>query len=96
MHEHNNSLWNDEHESSSSNDSNEDTINVVGDEQYNLFSFDKAKEIENLMDNGFENFVKKEGPNQIMHLILEEQINNMHFGEVFDSNNFKDWMKRVA
>jgi hypothetical protein len=29
------------------------------------------------MDNGFESFVKMEGPNQIMHLILEEQVDNM-------------------
>jgi hypothetical protein len=50
----------------------EDATNVVDDEQYDLFLLDKAREDEDVMDNGFENFVKGEGPNQIMHLILEE------------------------
>jgi hypothetical protein len=42
-----------------------------------LFLPHKTKENEDLMDNGFESFVKMEGPNQIMHLILEEQVDNM-------------------
>jgi hypothetical protein len=50
---------------------------VVDDEQYDLFLPDKAREDEDLVDNGFENFVEKEGPNQIMHLILEEHANNV-------------------
>jgi hypothetical protein len=36
-----------------------------------LFQSEKAKEDEDLMDNGFEIFVKKKNPNHIMHLILE-------------------------
>jgi hypothetical protein len=49
----------------------EDIIVMVADEQYDLFLPSKTKEDEESMDNGFENFVKREGPNQIMHLILE-------------------------
>jgi hypothetical protein len=50
---------------------------VVDEEQYDLFLLDKAKEKGDLMENGFESFVKMEGPNQIMHLILEEQADNV-------------------
>ncbi len=57
-----NSLLNDELESCSFDDSDEDTIVAVDDEQYNLFLPKKTKEDEDLMDNGFENFNKKEGP----------------------------------
>jgi uncharacterized protein YciU (UPF0263 family) len=53
-------------------DFDEDATNVVDDEQYDLFLLGKVTEDEDVMDNGFENFVKREGPNQVMHLILEE------------------------
>ncbi len=55
-------MLNDELESCSFDDSDEDTIVAVDDEQYNLFLPKKTKEDEDLMDNGFENFNKKEGP----------------------------------
>lgn len=50
---------------------------MVDDEQYDLFLLDKAREDEDVMDNGFENFLKREGPNPFMYLILEEQVNNV-------------------
>ncbi len=42
------------------------------------------------MDNGFEKIVKKGGPNQIIHLILEERVENVHFGEVSNFEDLKD------
>jgi hypothetical protein len=68
----NNSLSNDEFEPITFDDSDENTTVVVDDGQYDLFLLAKTKEDEDSMDNGFEKFVKKEGPNQNMHLILEE------------------------
>jgi hypothetical protein len=64
----NNSLLDDEFEPITSD---EDTIVMVDDGQYDLFLPAKTREVEDLMDNGFENFLKREGPNHIMHLILE-------------------------
>jgi hypothetical protein len=40
-----------------------DTTIVVDDGQYELFLLIKTREDEDPMDNGFENFVKREGPN---------------------------------
>jgi hypothetical protein len=59
----NNSLSNDEFEPITFDDSDENTTIVVDDGQYDLFLPAKTKEDEDLMDNGFENFVKREGPN---------------------------------
>ncbi len=59
----NNSLLNDESKLGFSEDFDEDATNVVGDEQYDSILLNKAKEDEDLMDNGFENFVKRKGPN---------------------------------
>ncbi len=95
VHDHNNASSNDELSSSSSNDSYEETIDVVDDEQCRLFLERHPIIVENLINNGFEIFVQKEGFNQIMSLILEEQINNVLFGEVFDSNKFENWMKFI-
>ncbi len=61
--DYNNSLLNDEPKSCSFDDSNEVTTTMIDDEQYNMFLPEKAKEDEDLMDNGFEKFVKKEGLN---------------------------------
>jgi len=47
------------------------------------------------MDNGLEDFVQKESPNQIMNLMLEEHVNNVISGEIFDSNDFENWMQCV-
>jgi hypothetical protein len=46
--------------------------------------------IEDLNDNGFESFVQRGGPNQIMNLILVEWINNVLFGETFDFDDYED------
>ncbi len=62
----------DEYELDFFEDFDEDATNVIDDEQYDLFLPNKAREDEDLMDNRFENFVKKEGPKQVMHLILEK------------------------
>jgi len=51
--------------------------------------------VEDLMDNGLEDFVQKESPNQIMNLMLEEHVNNVISGEIFDSNDFENWMQCV-
>jgi hypothetical protein len=48
-----------------------------------------------LNDNGFKSFVQKEGPNQIMNLILAKWINNVLFGKTFDSNDYDDWIRCV-
>jgi hypothetical protein len=65
-------LSDDEYEFDFFEDFNENVINVVDDEQNDLFLPNNVREEEDLMDNGFENFVEKEGPNQVMHLILEK------------------------
>jgi hypothetical protein len=49
-----------------------------------------------LMDNGLETFVQKEGPNQILNQLLEEQIQNVIFGEFFDFDDFGDWISCAA
>lgn len=95
VHDHNNSLSNDEPSFSPSNDSHEETIHVVDDEQYRLFLEGHPIIVEDQVNNGFELFVQKEGFNQIMSLILKEYTNNVFFGEVSDSNNFEDWMKFI-
>jgi len=46
--------------------------------------------VEDLMDNGLEDFMQNEGPNQIMNLMLEEHANNVMFSEIFDYNDFED------
>jgi len=46
--------------------------------------------VEDLMDNGLEDFMENEGPNQIMNLMLEKHANNVMFGEIFDYNDFED------
>jgi hypothetical protein len=46
--------------------------------------------VEDLNDNGFESFVRKEGPNQITNLILAKWKNNVLFGETYDSDDYED------
>jgi hypothetical protein len=53
-------LLDDEFEPITSNDFDENTTIVVDDGQYGLFLLAKTREDEDLMDNGFENFVKRE------------------------------------
>lgn len=40
-------------------------------EQARVFLRDKLEIVEGLMDSGVKSFVQKEGPNQILNLILE-------------------------
>ncbi len=54
------------------------------------------KEIEELMDDGLELFVQKEGLHQIVNLIFEKQTNNLMFGEISNSEDFEDLMQCVA
>jgi len=51
--------------------------------------------VEDLMDNGLEDFMQNEGPNQIMNLMFEKHANNVMFSEIFDYNDFEDWMRCV-
>jgi hypothetical protein len=60
-----------------------------------LFLQNKLEMVEDLMDNGLEDFMQNEGPNQIMNLMLEEHANNGMFGEIFDYNDFEDWRRCV-
>jgi hypothetical protein len=54
------------------NEEMEDVANDVIDvEKGNLFLLNEFKEIEELMDDGLELFVQKEGLHQIMNLIFE-------------------------
>jgi len=46
--------------------------------------------VEDLMDNGLEDFMQNEGPNQIMNLMFEKHANNVMFSEIFDYNDFED------
>jgi hypothetical protein len=48
------------------------------------------------MDNGLETFVQEEGPNQIMNLILEEQADNVMFGDITEYEDYEDWIRCVA
>ncbi len=48
------------------------------------------------MDDGLEAFVQEEGPNQIMNLILKEQTNNVVFGDIFEYQDYEDWIRCVV
>ncbi len=65
---------------SSSDESQKDIKTTTEDEQYRLFLKNQLIVTKDLNDNGFESFVQKEGPNQIMNLILAKWINNVLFG----------------
>ncbi len=45
---------------------------------------------------GLETFVKEEGPNQIKNLILEEQANNVMFGDIFKYDDYENWNICIA
>jgi hypothetical protein len=81
IHGHNNALSNDDFDSTSFDDFHEDTMDVIDDEQYILFLKGQPTMVKNLIDKCFELFVRKENPNQIMNLILEERMDNVLFGK---------------
>jgi hypothetical protein len=37
-------------------------------------------------------FVMQEGPNQMVNLLLEEQTDNIIYGELSNSKDFEDWI----
>ncbi len=80
---------------SSSNESQEDIEATTKCEQYRLFLKNQPRTTEDLNDNGFESFVQKEGPNQIMNLILAKWTNNVLFGKTVDSDDYENWIRCV-
>ncbi len=46
--------------------------------------------LEELQDNGLDTFVKHEGPNQFLNMLLEEQAENIIFGQIYDSKDYED------
>jgi hypothetical protein len=55
---------------------------LIDDEQGKLFLQNDTSLSKDRMDNGSENFVKEEGPNQIKNLIFEEHVDNVMFGDI--------------
>jgi hypothetical protein len=43
-----------------------------------------------------EDMVRHEGLTQIINLLVEDQIDNIMFRELFDSDDLGDWMRCVA
>ncbi len=37
--------------------------------------------------------MQEEGLNQMMNLILEEQVDNVMFGDISESDDYEDWIK---
>lgn len=86
----------DESSTESSNHDNEG-LEAIADDDPPWLILQEGKEMaKELMDNGLETFVQKEGPNQILNLLLEEQIDNVLFGEFFDFDDFGDWRSCAA
>lgn len=48
--------------------------------------------LEEMEDDEMEDMVRQEGPPQIINLLVENQIDNIMFGELSDSNDLGDWM----
>jgi hypothetical protein len=48
------------------------------------------------MDNGLETFMQEERPNQIMNLILEEQADNVMFGDISEFEDYEDWIRYIV
>ncbi len=40
--------------------------------------------------------MKEEGPNQIKNLILEKQVNNVMFGDIFKYDDYENWSICIA
>jgi hypothetical protein len=89
---HDKILLDDDTNSSSFDEFKEDINATTKDEQYRLFLKNQLTTIEDLNDNGFESFVRKERPNQIMNLIMVEQINNVLFGKTSNCDDYENWI----
>jgi hypothetical protein len=63
MHEEKHALSNEVDHSDSFNDSDEDMEELANDEQEKLFLHINTSSLEDVVDNGLETFVQKEGPN---------------------------------
>ncbi|CAM6026248.1 unnamed protein product [Sphagnum balticum] len=86
----------DESSTEPSNYDNEGLEAIADDDPPWLILQEEKEMAKKLMDNGLETFVQKEGPNQILNLLLEEQIDNVIFGEFFDFDDFGDWISCAA
>lgn len=96
MHEEKHALSDEEDHSDFFNDSDEDMEELADDEQEKLFLHMNTSSLEDVVDNGLETFVQKEGPNQIMNLILKEQTDNVVFGDIFEYQDYEDWIRCVV
>ncbi|CAM6077339.1 unnamed protein product [Sphagnum tenellum] len=81
----------DESSTESSNHDNEGLETIADDDPPWLILQEGKERAKELMDNG-----QKEGPNQNLNLLLEEQIDNVLFGEFFDFDDFGDWRSCAA
>lgn len=67
----------------------------TNDEQTKMFLHGNLEVAKDLTENGLEAFVQKESLSQIMSLLLEEQLDNLMFGEISDTNDFEDQIRCV-
>jgi len=52
--------------------------------------------LEELQDNRLDTFVMQERPNQSINLLLEEQIDNIIFGQLSNYEDFENYMRCVV
>lgn len=52
--------------------------------------------MEELQDNRLDTFVMQERPNQSINLLLEEQIDNIIFGQLSNYEDFENYMRCVV
>jgi predicted aspartyl protease len=60
---------------------------------------DRLKQVEcedEFRDTEFEDLVKSEGPQEILQLILQEQVDGFMEEEITDADDYADWMKWVS
>jgi hypothetical protein len=48
--------------------------------------------LEEMDDDVMEAMVKHEGSTQIINLLIKNQVDNIVFGELFNSDDLEDWM----
>jgi hypothetical protein len=61
--------------------------------------FDQVKQIESeneFGDTELEDMVKSEGPQEILQLILQEQVDGFMKEEITDADDYADWMRWVS
>ncbi len=62
------------------------------DQGFGLFDFMDLGVGEEMQDDKMDCFVMQEGPNQMVNLLLEEQTDNIIYGELSNSKDFEDWI----